>query len=314
MGFEEASRDPDKSMPSFLQEDSRDFSEQDIIHEKEGEDFALPQSLVSPKLDKDEVLAMREEMRRNAGTEVLPTPGLSMEEEKKSYKEEERKSETESDTESSSEATGSYPTDSESSDGEDFKEEYPLLYALKHEEDMDIILNYLGEYRNSLKTMLMKPMQKFLRDFEGEEEEKIEAHNPYYSNLAKYSPADQAYGLLLSVRRKQEAVFSELWETEIFDERHFFAVFDQVVSARWPLGVSILFGSKRTKEMYLSFYPSERMHFYEALITKTKRILCGPSAEGVVLIGDEFKKQSEEDVEEECEEVMSGWENSGEEP
>jgi hypothetical protein len=81
------------------------------------------------------------------------------------------------------------------------------------------------------------------------------------------------YGLLLAIRRKEEELLVYFWDTEVFDERHFFIAVDEMIKQKWPEGLTYLFGSERSKEMYLSFYPSERMHFYEDLITRLKMFI-----------------------------------------
>lgn len=81
-----------------------------------------------------------------------------------------------------------------------------------------------------------------------------------------YSSEDAIYGLTLLVRQRAEEHFLFIWDSQMVDERHFFVVFDEVVRCKWDEGLSILLNSERSKEMYLSFYPSERMFFYENLV------------------------------------------------
>ena len=71
------------------------------------------------------------------------------------------------------------------------------------------------------------------------------------------------------IRRKDAFLLTQVLELDLshfLDERHFWVVFDEMVAEEWAEGLRLLFSSDRTKEMYNSFYPSERMHWFEDLI------------------------------------------------
>ncbi len=118
---------------------------------------------------------MREEMRRKASTEVrLRTPERMDREEssKEQSKEPTAKEEsTSSVVEDSSSSEADSSIDVLSDDHDTFKEDYPLLWTLKHEQDDDVILNKILYHKHSLKTALMKPIEKYRRDLDEESEE-----------------------------------------------------------------------------------------------------------------------------------------------
>lgn len=91
---------------------------------------------------------------------------------------------------------------------------------------------------------------------------------------------------MLLIRQRAEEHFLFIWDTQIVDERHFFFCFDEIIRCKWTTGISILLTSERTKEMYVSFYPSERMFFYENLATRIRKILTRDETEAKIkLVG-----------------------------
>jgi len=120
----------------------------------------------------------------------------------------------------------------DSSDDEFFERDYPFLHILKYKTDTETILDELLNHKLSLKTMIMLPVEKYLKRLkEPLNIKEYDQGTPQWNIevMRHYSVEDTIYGLLIVIRLRSEELLLQIWDSQIVDERHFFIVFDKIV-------------------------------------------------------------------------------------
>lgn len=115
-------------------------------------------------------------------------------------------------------------------------------------ENEDKIISNLNKNQYSLKTALLMPIEEYA--------ERNDSTKITVDVFLKYGPEEELYGLFIVIKRRSLKIFNYLWESRgtLWHEKHLIFVIREIADTAWPEGMTMLFKSTRTQEIFTSMY------------------------------------------------------------
>jgi hypothetical protein len=137
----------------------------------------------------------------------------------------------------------------------------------------DAIISNLTANQYSLKTALMMPIEEYA--------DRNNLSKVTVDIFLKYSPEEELYGLFIVIKRRSLKIFNYLWEDRgtLWHEKHLVFVIKELADSTWAEGMTMLFKSTRTQEIFTSMYCNERKALYEDMYDVAEDLLEDPTEE-----------------------------------